>query len=43
MYFDLCEVVFDKFLLYESGWNKKFNYVFVFVNDGVYDVMKWYI
>jgi len=42
MHLDPCEGAFDHPLLYEQGWNKKFNYTIALVKDGVYDVTKRY-
>ncbi|KAF3454334.1 hypothetical protein FNV43_RR04781 [Rhamnella rubrinervis] len=42
IHLDPCDGVYDKPLLYESGWNKKLNYVIGIAKDGVYDVTKRY-
>ncbi|CAK9165870.1 unnamed protein product [Ilex paraguariensis] len=42
MHLDPCDGIYDRPLLYETGWKKDLNYIIAIAKDGVYDVTKRY-
>ncbi|XP_058072309.1 peptide-N(4)-(N-acetyl-beta-glucosaminyl)asparagine amidase isoform X2 [Magnolia sinica] len=42
MHLDPCEGIYDRPLLYETGWNKNLTYVIGIAKDGVHDVTRRY-